>query len=84
MAGVLAMLALGCAGGGDEELQNGYVRLQLLRPVSAVMPEQNETSRVVATLRYGECLSAFYADNPSQRQEGTVGAGDFGDGADGG
>lgn len=83
MAGVLGVFGLGC-GGGDDELRNGYVRVQLLRSESQASFPDEGTSRVIATLQYGECLSDFYADNPAQRQEGTVGAGDFGDGADGG
>ncbi|HWB74359.1 MAG TPA: hypothetical protein VG755_05375 [Nannocystaceae bacterium] len=61
----------------DGVLRNGYVRLQLgSDALPAAVPD---TMTVVATLRYGECLTQFYAANPAMRQQGERGAKDFAD-----
>ena len=81
LAGALLLAVMGC-GGDDGVSRNGYVRIALLHDVTPPPVEASATMTVIATLQYDECLSDFYANNPSMRQEGEIGAGDFGE-ADG-
>lgn len=79
----MLLFAAACGPGDDEVLRNGYVRLELQREATHVPEPASSTTRVTATLGYGECLSQFYRDNPAERQEGDIGAADFA-GADAG
>lgn len=73
-----ALLLAACGIDGDDDvLRNGYVRLRM--GTDALPAPVPDTMKVVATLRYGECLTDFYDANPSMRQEGERGAKDFGD-----
>lgn len=74
LLGGLVLLAA-CERGDDDVLRNGYVRLQL--GADALPAPVPDTMTVVATLRYGECLTQFYAANPAMRQDGERGAKDF-------
>jgi len=81
-AGALLLATIGCGGGGEAGLRNGYVRLELQHDVVKPQVDASATMTVFATLHYDECLADFYASDPSMRQDGTIGIGDFGD-ADG-
>jgi hypothetical protein len=81
--GVL-VLAAACGSGDDDVLRNGYVRLEVQHAVLQEPDDQARTTTVVATLRYGECLSEFYREHPADRQEGEIGSADFSDADAGG
>lgn len=69
--------------GGDGGLRHGVVKLQLVRQDGADDPFAG-TARIVATMRYGECLETFYAAHPELRQDGPEGEAVFGAAALGG
>lgn len=73
------LLLAACSNDDDDDgvLRNGYVRLQL--GSDALPAPVPDTMTVVATLRYGECLTQFYDAHPTMRQEGERGAKDFAD-----
>ncbi|HWB82407.1 MAG TPA: hypothetical protein VG755_45910 [Nannocystaceae bacterium] len=76
--------------GGDEgsdidpSLSHGFVRLHFTRAEGAAGDFFATTDTVIATLSYGDCLSAFYAGNPNLQQYGMAGGPIFGRLAQGG
>jgi hypothetical protein len=74
----------GSATGGSSGLTHGIVQLEFHRGESQPDTPFPGTTRIVATMEYLECLSAFYDQNPALRQEGPDGAKIFGSAALGG
>ncbi len=62
-----------------EVLTHGYVQLEFQRGDSAPSNPYLGTAQVVATMKYEECLTAFYDSNPSFQQGGPDGEAIFGD-----
>lgn len=77
------LFATGCAP-EEEELRHGIVKLEFLRGESQDSDPFVGTTQIIATMQYLECLSGYYADNMSQRQDGKDGEAVFGSGDLGG
>lgn len=64
--------------GDDIELTHGTVTLELVRGETQASDPFAGTTRVVATLTYRDCLTAFYAAHPELAQGGDEGQTIFG------
>ena len=85
----------GSGGSGSEEssgsvpvdwpYDHGYIKVLFALPPDAADPTVlDRTVTVVVSMAYGECLAAFYENNPTVQQAGTLGGAIFGDSTLGG
>jgi hypothetical protein len=72
----LAASMLAC-GSDDDDERHGIVKLELqpAQPVSDTFPDPFAgTVQIVATVQYGDCLTAYYADDADRRFDGEIGS----------
>ncbi len=78
-----AIVCTGCPK-EEEELRNGIVKLEFQRGLGETSNPYVGTVEILVSFTYGECLLAYYENNPDERADGVAGSLVFGTAEQGG